>query len=53
MRFRISIVPNGVGRSRIISANENKDYKELGSLHKWRDWEDKLERIAQQAVKDM
>ena len=26
-----SIVPNGVGRSRIISANENKDYKEFTS----------------------
>ena len=23
-----SIVPNGLGRSRIISANEDKDYKE-------------------------
>ena len=21
----------------------SEDYKELGSLHKWRDWEDKLE----------
>ena len=26
-----SIVPNGVGRSRIISANEDKDYKEFTS----------------------
>ena len=26
-----SIVPNGIGRSRIISANENKDYKDYTS----------------------
>ena len=26
-----SIVPNGIGRSRIISANEDKDYKEFTS----------------------
>lgn len=26
-----SIVPSGLGRSRIISANENKDYKEYTS----------------------
>ncbi|RTE53648.1 hypothetical protein EHW67_11655 [Arenibacter aquaticus] len=27
-----SIVPNGLGRSRIISANEDKDYKEFTSV---------------------
>ncbi|MCK5400376.1 MAG: hypothetical protein KAJ28_01980, partial [Flavobacteriaceae bacterium] len=27
-----SIVPNGIGRSRIISASEDKDYKEFTSL---------------------
>ena len=30
-----SIVPNGIGRSRIISANEDKDYKDYTSTQRY------------------
>lgn len=28
-----SIIPNGLGRSRMISVNDERDYKEIGRAH--------------------